>query len=436
MNQQSHTRILAVVPVCFLLLSTGIDAHADRSHKTYPRQRLDAEWLVRQVLARNPGIAALRQKWHAARAYSRRAGALADPTLSYSLAPDTIDVPGSSRGEKYMFSQTIPWPGKRRLKRQSAESEAEAVAHNLADLKLKLAAAARMGFADWYYIHQALSINAADQKRWQEYQRIAIKKYGLGQVSKQDAIKAEVRLTMLKHQAIVLRRKQKLVRIYINQLLNNMPDAPLPRPVRLRLPRHKPDLRRLRALGRQHPRLQALQAKLKASELKVKLARRNYYPDLKLMAGYNSLWNDESKRTTIGIGINIPLGRSKRRAEIDQRKAQTTELYWKIQQRRNSVLADIQRQYEKLLESRHTLRLFRTSLLPLSREHLHAATADYQAGKGSFLELVDAQNKLSRTRLQYAQALAQYSKHLAHLLQKSGVLQLDSIKPGSNHESQ
>ncbi len=423
---QAHNRTRPLGGLVLCLLAQALPAGStDKPQTSLAVQRLEPAGLVRQVLARNPGIAAMRQKWRAAEAYSRRAGALADPVLSYSLAPDSSNTPGAAQGEKYLLSQTLPWPGKRRLRRRSAESEAEALAHELTDLKLRLASAARQGFADWYYVHQALQINRTDQRRWKEYRRIAIKKYGLAQVSKQDAIKAAMRLTMLRHQAIVLQRQRKLVRVYLNQLLNRQPDAPLPRPASLVLPASEPPLAHLRALAMQHPQLLALQAKLKASDFRVRLAKRNHYPDLRLMAGYNSLWNDKNKRTTIGIGINIPLGRGKSRAALDQYKARKTALYWKIRQQRNAILADIQRHYEKLVESRHSLRLFRGRLLPLSREHLHAAIADYQAGKGSFLELVDAQNGLSRTRLQYARALARYHKRLARLLESTGSLPVD-----------
>ena len=252
MDHVSKTSTLLVLT--FLFSAQAPLAYAENPTRFALLKKLDASQLIQWVMRKNPGIPAMREKWRAAKAYSVRAGALDDPNLSYTLAPNNSNSPNTGRGEKYMFSQKLPWPGKRRLRRQSADSEADAASYDISTLKVKLSSAARAGFADWYYVHRALIINRADQRLWKEYQRIATKKYGLGQVSKQDALKAEMRLAMLKHREIILIRKLKIVKIYINQLLNRLPDAAVPLPRRLTLPRHQLNIEHLRRLGLQHPR--------------------------------------------------------------------------------------------------------------------------------------------------------------------------------------
>jgi len=338
-------------------------------------QKLNATQLVSWVLKKNPNIPELQAKGRAAQAYSVRAGALADPYFSYTLAPDTRNQVNRDRGEKLMFSQKLPWFGKRRLRRQAALAQAEAISFDINTLKANLIKSARIGFADWFYVHRAIKINQSDQRLWKEYHRIAIKKYGLGRASKQDALKAEMRIAMLRHGRIILLKQKKLVQVFLNQLLNLLPTQQLPPPEALVLSKQQLNIAQLREIL-------ALNAKFKALSLGVKLAKREYYPDLKISAGYNSLWNDKNKRSTIGIGINLPFGGRKRRAAVDQSKAKKSELGWAIQRRRTAILANVQTQYENVMESRHTLKLFNKSLLPLSKEHLHAAKSDYQAGKG------------------------------------------------------
>ncbi|GMR05452.1 MAG: hypothetical protein BMS9Abin25_0027 [Gammaproteobacteria bacterium] len=404
---------------CILLLFTAI-ASANQ-HALFRGDQLAEKQLIQAVLASNPSIEAMQSARQAAESRVDQATALDDPMLSYSFAPSTIDQNDLDFGQKMMLSQKLPWPGKRALRGDSARLEANASQENVLFLRLQLIETSAKYFADWYSIHEAVWINRINQDLWQEFHDIAEVKYGTGQASQQDVLRAEVEQARLEHQAIVLNRKQQNILAQINTLLNRTPDTPVPPPAALPEIRELPDVEQLRKMALEtHPALKALIARNQASDARLKLAEREYYPDFNVNAGYNSLWNQDEKRFTIGVGINIPLLQGKRDAKVSEQRARSQQNTFQIADKQAEIAGAVQRSYNNVEESRHVLKLYESKLLTLAEENLLAAKADYQSGAGGFLDLVSAEKNLFQTRLSYVKAQRDYHQQLALLSKHVG----------------
>lgn len=404
---------LLVLPFIF-----ATSASAEQTSLFAQHAHLDVMQLTQAVLARNSSIQAMHAAWQAAASRTDQVAALDDPMLSYSVAPETRHAEGQDFGQNIQLSQKLPWPGKLALKGDSARFEADASLDNIDQLRLRLIEAAAQSFADWYYIHKAQRIN---QDLWIEFKDIAELKYSTGRASKQDAIRAEVEKTMLEHQAIVLQRKQRNILVQLNTLLNQSPDNALPPPAPLPAIKPLPAINELRHRTiTQHPALQILIAQQRASEIQIKLATRDYYPDFTVSVGHNSLWNQEEKRWTVGVGMNIPLAQGKRDARLNEMQARALQTKWQITDKQAEIIGAVQRAYHRVEESRHILTLYKDKLLPLAGENLQAAQADYQSGKSSFLDLVSAEKNLIQTQLNHVQAQSDYYRNLATLSSRVG----------------
>ncbi|GAV20674.1 outer membrane protein, cobalt-zinc-cadmium efflux system [Mariprofundus micogutta] len=384
-------------------------------------ERITATQLVEAVLTRNPDLSSTHAAWKASQARILQASALDDPMLSYTTAPGTAGTTGLDFGQRIEISQKIPWPGKLHLRSEVAKHEADAAYEDIDSLRLKLAAATKSVFADWHYIHEAIRINHINTNLLQEFRRIAQVRYSAGLVSKQDALRADVELTMLNHQAIILERQRRETMTRINALLNRAPDQKLPLPSTLHAPAKLPEVRVLREWALEtRPELKALAAHLRAVGARTDLARRDYYPDIKLTGGYNSLWNRHAKRFSVGISINLPLGQGKRRASVDEFRAEKQRVEWDKTGAMNKIESQVQIDYDRVEESIHTLSLFRKQLLPLAKDNMETARSDYQSGNGDFLTLISAEKNLIQTELELEQARADYHKRLAELEQAVG----------------
>lgn len=398
-----------------ILLSGGLSTAAEIDMLFASTEKLNSTQLVEAVLKRNADIPAMQAAWQAAQARAEQADDFDDPTFSYQIAPETIDQSNIDFGQKISISQRLPWSGKRGLRADVAQFEADASKQDIAQVRLRLTEATERYYADWYFVHAALHVNRTNQSLLQKFQHIAEIKYAAGRTSKQDVLRAEVEVAMLEHRNIVLERQRREVLSKINTLLQRIPDTPLPAPSGLKKIHVIPSIIELRQQALQtHPGLRKVRSRILASRNQLILANRNFYPDVTLIAGYNSLMSPDEKRLTIGASINIPL-RGKRHAASDEIRANTLRLDAEQKTRIAQIQDAVQRAYEQVHETEKVLTLYEDRLLPLAQENLAAAQSDYESGRGGFLDLISAEKNAIQTQLQLERTRADYHRRFTML---------------------
>ena len=413
--------LMALVVFIAPLVAFAVPPQQENSQSLQEDEALTAEQLVDAVLTRNPGLKGLAAAAEAANYRIAPAGALDDPMLTYAGAPETA---GGPRGfqERVELSQTLPWPGKLGLREDAARARAEGEEQSLADRRLALMAAAKGLFAEWAYIHRTLQIKHAHRELLVELRRVAETQYAAGRVRQQDVLQAEVEAARIDTDIVTHQRHQREVRAMINGLLNRPPQSLLPPPAALPTPVEPPSLPALQevALG-EHPELRRIQARIAEASALHGLAERDYFPDFKLSAGYNSLWMDTDQRWTVGLTVNLPFDFSgKRSASRNAAEADVMRYQWQLTDREAQLLAQLEQGRAQVQEIRDIVAIHRQRLLPLAEESLNAAVADYRAGQGSFLTVIDAERQQLRTEDNLARAHADYLRALAALERAAG----------------
>lgn len=376
--------------------------------------------LVEAVLSQNHGLTAMQAATEAASAQTESAAALPDPMLSYAVAPNSTGYPGQGLNYNVQVSQAFPWPGTLHLRRKAATAELESAEQKLADMRLRLAAKARSLYAQWYYVHQALDINAQNQALLTRLQTIADTQYATGQAPEQDVLQAEVELTRLGNQQLELERSRRTVQAKINGLLNLDPRAPVPPPANIPSPQTLPTYSAMQQLAlAQYPELKSLDAQIRAADERVNLAKTNNYPSFSLMAGYNTLWDPVVKRLIVGVSVNIPFGGNHRGA-VDEARARLQQSEAQLTDARAQLLSDLDQAYATASQANDTIELYTGKLLPLAELNLKAAEADYANGSGDFLKLITAERQYLEAKLELASARAEFYMQLAALDYQTG----------------
>ena len=413
------TKLVLLAVVAFALTGS-FAAHAESEPLFSVDQPLDSAVLVAAALERNSSLEEVRAAVEAAQAQIEPAGSLEDPMLSFSVAPNTFGSALGTRGQ-VQLSQAFPWWGTLDAREDVARLNAEALGQDVESLKLQLIATAQGLYADWHYVHRALTVNERMQILLADVREVARARYAAGRAIQQDVLQADVERTLLRQQAFELERERMSVQARINALLNRSPSKPLPPPGALPEVDRLPPLPALEsfALAR-HPMVERLEYSRRAADANVTVAEKESYPGFRLMAGYNDLMDPSEKRAMIGVSINVPLDRSRYRAQIRRARAQLQRTEYSLQELRAELAGDIAAAYAGVEEARQSLTLYRGELLPLATNTLAVARSDYGAGRGDFLNVITAERYLLETELRLVRTEAVVFQRLAELGRLAG----------------
>jgi outer membrane protein TolC len=376
---------------------------------------LDRAKIVAAVLARNPDLDVARATWRAAVAAYPSAVALDDPMASYSIAPFSIgsDVPF---GQRIEVSQKLPWPGKRDLSGDAAIADAEAMQADYESLRLDLAEASVQAFDDLYIAARALEINQHHRDLLERIEKSALAQYTTGRASQQDPLEARTRIIELERERLMIEKQQRVAVAMLNRLLHRKVDADLPPPpARLAIAASTATERRPA-----HPKQLAASARMRARQAEVDEANLEFYPNFELMGSYDSMWNTWQHRWMIGIGIEIPLQRAKRSADLERARAEQAKATAELASVTNMLDEGRERARREVDETTKALDLYEKQLIPTARERIDAALAGFTAGQNPFSTVVTAEHELRDVELAIERTRADLDHQLATLARFEG----------------
>lgn len=430
--------------VCFLILSVGLGGCATAQARRYDglaaefrrdsgrrspartREPLDVDGLsrldrvafIRAVLARNPTAEASRQGWRAALAQYPQSSALPDPMVEYSLAPLSIGSSDVSFGQVVGLSQRFPWPGKLALQGEVALAEAEAAREGYEATRQRLALMASMLFDQYYAVARSLDLNEEHRRLADDIKAVAEAQYEAGRASQQEPLQAEVELSHVIHQRVVLESRRAIIVAQMNGLLHRRPNHPFPPPPEQIEPgRH--DVEESQALYEEalanRPELRATRSQIQGRESAVNLAERQYYPDFGVMTSYNSMWMQPEHQWMVGLSLNIPIQLGARSGAVEQAEARLAQARSTLLGADDEIRVEVERARQQFIEAHHVVRLYRERLLPAVRAHIEAARIGYETGRNGFQALIDAERSVRRLEIEHQEAIATVGQRRAEL---------------------
>jgi outer membrane protein TolC len=166
---------------------------------------------------------------------------------------------------------------------------------------------------------------------------------------------------------------------------------------------------------RNRPEIRAGRARILESEAGVELADRQYYPDLDVMAAYDSMQVMPEHRWMVGIAVNVPLQLGRRRAAEDEAVARAARARAEDSRARDAIRVEVTSACRRVEEARLVIDVYRDRLLPASRDQVAAAQAGFTAGRNDFLALIAAERTLRTVELRFLTAKAELHRRLAQV---------------------
>lgn len=373
--------------------------------------------LLKEAGENNAELKAFEARAKAMEARSRAEGALEDPTFRVEIMDISRESPLSSTpGQiKYLINQAIPFPGKRSLKEDIAMKEARAAENEYRAMALKVSKEVKEAYFDYAYLAESIRITEEIKGVLSNMAQIAVAKYSTGLASQQDAIKADVEITALTNDIITLEAEKEISAAMLKSLLNRDQSSPIGDPQILPRDRVAFDIKELieRAMAK-NPGIKAIELEAEATEKRVDLADRDYYPDF--MVGAGPVQTDgRFDSFDVMFQVSIPLWRSKYDSRALEASSNARSLKSRLISERSTTGLDVKGAALKVEAAGRMRELYETSLIPQVELSFDSALKNYRAGKTDFLTLLDTERDLKKARLDYLKIILDYRKRVAAL---------------------
>lgn len=419
-------RLIASGAGLALLLNIPVAAAAQDQSITTPGPPYDSIGELLTVgLTASPEVRAAQAQWKATLEVVPARRALPDPTLGYVHYLQSVETRVGPQQAAVNLSQRLPWFGKLRLEGRIAAGKAAAAYHQYAGTVQKVAAEIEDAYWDYLYLQKAIGITRQNVELLRSWEAVALSKYITAQAGHPDIIKAQVEVLSLEDQLETLQQRQRPLLERLSAAVGRpltsgeVKIVPIPAfqsPVSL-------DSLHEEALLR-NPGLLGSRELIGVSEVAVRRARLNYFPDL--MLGGNviltgeSLMPDppaESGRDAVlfTVGITLPLHRKKYRAVEQSAKAELNSARLAAENIENRLKSRLELVSFDLRDAARKVRLYEEALIPRAEQSLLASEKAYIAEKVDFLTLIESQRVLLNYQLSHQKALADQASHRARL---------------------
>jgi cobalt-zinc-cadmium efflux system outer membrane protein len=384
----------------------------------------DVERLLAIAREANPEYAGMRYEAQAAAERVTPAGALPDPRFRTELMDITKGgeqnptlLPSNVGSTRYTLMQDLPWFGKRDLKREIAEFEAEGSQGKARGTWSELAAKIKTAQAQRYFLHGNEKLTQEILDLIVRLEKIAQSRYANGLSAQQDVIRAQIEQTNMKNELVALESESRQVNARLNALLARPATAPLAQPEKLRtlpVPGQLDPVALEERVRTRNPQLFTEEARIKAAEKGRDLVYKNRYPDFNVGIAPVQ-YGSAIKEWGLMVEINIPLQQSSRRSQEREAEAMLSAARSRKEASANQVLSELSENLAGLEAAQRTDVLATTSLLPQAELTFNAALAGYENGKLDFATLLDAQRQIRQAKQNQIKAQAEAQVRLAEV---------------------
>lgn len=388
---------------------------------------LDLKWLIREATEHNPEIIASQKRLAAAKTKISQAKSLDDPSLragSYDMSNNPFNINGQTEmlQQRYSVTQKIPFPGKLRLRSEVAIEESNMVEKELQAKIQEITALVKSAFYELYYLNNAIDVVEENRDLLRMFIKIAETKYSVGKATQRDALAAQVELSTLANNLIVLNKERESVIARLNILLDRPTQSTLGKPRHFEKHILNLTIEELEGLAiKNRPELKRFDHAVKRNEANLKLSKKDfYYTDFEPMVEY--MQEDRRSDTwASAITINVPWLWPKNRAKVKESREDLNAAKSEYRFVNNKTLFEVKDFLIKIQSSESTINLYKTGVIPQAEQSLKAARIGYEADRVDFLTLIDSQRILLNSRLLYYRALADFEQNLANMERAVGM---------------
>jgi outer membrane protein TolC len=242
-------------------------------------------------------------------------------------------------------------------------------------------------------------------------------------------VQAQVELGKLDDRLRSLESLRAPIVAKLNAALNRPTHLPLPWPRSLpEFAATLTDEQAMQWLAQSSPDLRRLEHLVAKEEAGIQLARKNYYPDISLGVDYvdtgdalNPDTADRGKDPVMAmVSINLPIRYGKYRAAEREARLMKSAAEGRREDMGKRLEADLALTLYHFRDAERKVDLYGDTLVPKAKQSLQVAQQGFEAGKTSFISLIDAQRLLLEFELAERRAQADRGQRFAEIEMLTG----------------
>jgi len=375
------------------------------------------------VRANNPSLQAARASIDAARGRRRQAGLYPNPEFEF----ESEEMPSDSFGDfdksanAFVLAQEVVTAGKRRAATALAGKEIEVSHAEYALLEREVLTEGKKAFFALLAAQELVTVSSRLLEIARRNADASQRRVDAGDVSPVDAIRARVALSRAQVEQQNARKEHENAKSELLRLMG-APEAALDRvggaEAFYRLPEPAKEESELQAAIGSHPQFQGISLARESAELELKAARRERWPNIEFIMGVESAPGEDpgnrEETFILGAGVALPIF-DRNQGAIAEAAANRRKAEHELLAGRQELVTQFRQALRTYVSARQQAERYATEIVPGARKAFDLVNRAYRAGDISQLELLEAQQTLAESELEYVEALGELKDAQAEL---------------------
>jgi cobalt-zinc-cadmium efflux system outer membrane protein len=390
-------------------------------------EELDLGWLIDEALKNNREILMVTDKAAAAEHRIMPAQSLPDPMLTFGYQNTSLSTYNYNKDDfSYWIvsaSQMFPYPGKRELKGEMAKADAEGQKAYLEALRLRVISRIKELYNDLFLAYKTIDILQDKIDVFARIESAALARYSTGTGPQQEVLMAQTEKYMILERQEMFRQKIQAMESMLNLTAGRAPTAPLGRPKQLVSTKIDLTLDELTKKAYEaSPEIRLKEKMIAASEAKLQMAKKEYYPDVTLNAGVNQAGPDFQNMYMITASVNLPVYfQTKQEPAVKEATASVSEAKHDLEATKLMLASTLRDNYSMMRSAEKLIDLYENALIPKSIQDYQLALSGYGAGKIEALTVISRLKSFLDVKLLYWNQFVEREKALARITAITGM---------------
>jgi outer membrane protein TolC len=383
-------------------------------------KELRLQELLDEALKRNPEVLASQWKATAAKHKVPQVQTLPDPMFMAGYQNDGFRRYTLAKTEdaQWMFSasQMVPFPGKLALKGEMAARDAEGLAASSETVKLKIRERIKELYYDLFLAHKSIDIIRDKIALFSRVEDAAVARYSAGTGQQQEVLMAQTEKYMLMEREEMQRQRIQALEAMLNTAVGRDVNSPLGRPADPEPAPFDHTMEALLKMAFEHsPELKVREKMIGSADAKLRMAHKEYYPDVTFTGGYANRGNAQfPDMWSLTATVNLPIFfKTKQEEGVHEAEASLSEARHELEATRLMIASSIRDAYSMLKTAEKLMDLYKNALIPKNYQDFELALAGYVTGQIEAITVISRLRAFFDTELLYWTQLAARQKAIA-----------------------